>query len=234
MHLHQQGGWKEGPHGKGTFSNYRDKVLNGIRRQGHTYQEIGKRLGVTMKATTESNLELKGTAHHEAGHAVARMLLGKAFTTVTVVPGEGFAGLVEGMNLPLWLFDELECGGRPCSRRVLAEVRAVLVVYLAGTVAEQRFLNKEPEAWTWEQNREDAADFVLVLCGSEEEANRMLEEAWRKAKTLYLSEAEKQKAMDSHREKLLAAADKLFVADNEARSQAPRQAEMIHLLSWPR
>jgi len=34
--------------------------------------------------------------------------------------------------------------------------------------------------------------------------------------------------MDRHRDKLLAAADKLFVAENEARDRAPRQADRIH------
>src|SRR5262249_2872293 len=53
-------------------------------------------------------------------------------------------------------------------------------------------------------------------------------ELTRQAKALKLSEAEQQKVMDRHRDKLLAAADKLFVAENEARDRAPRQADRIH------
>jgi hypothetical protein len=53
-------------------------------------------------------------------------------------------------------------------------------------------------------------------------------ELTRQAKALKLSEAEKQKVMDRHRDKLLAVADKLFVAENEARDRAPRQADRIH------
>jgi hypothetical protein len=53
-------------------------------------------------------------------------------------------------------------------------------------------------------------------------------ELTRQAKALKLSEAEQQKAMDRHRDHLLAAADKLFVAENEARRRAPRQADKIH------
>jgi hypothetical protein len=53
-------------------------------------------------------------------------------------------------------------------------------------------------------------------------------ELTRQAKALKLSQAEKQKVMDRHRDKLLAATDKLFVAENEARDRAPRQAERIH------
>ena len=53
-------------------------------------------------------------------------------------------------------------------------------------------------------------------------------ELTRQAKALELSEAEKQTVMDRHRDRLLAAADKLFVAENEAGDRAPRQAERIH------
>jgi len=50
----------------------------------------------------------------------------------------------------------------------------------------------------------------------------------QQAKALKLSQAEQQKVMDRYRGKLLAAADKLFVAENEARDRAPRQADKIH------
>jgi hypothetical protein len=53
-------------------------------------------------------------------------------------------------------------------------------------------------------------------------------ELTRQAKALKLSEAEQQKVMDRHRDELLAAADKLFVAENEAKRRAPRQADKIH------
>jgi len=45
----------------------------------------------------------------------------------------------------------------------------------------------------------------------------------QQAKALKLSKAEQQKVMERHRDKLLAATDKL-VAENEARDRAPRRA----------
>jgi hypothetical protein len=53
-------------------------------------------------------------------------------------------------------------------------------------------------------------------------------ELTRQAKALKLSEAEQQKVMERYREALLAGADKLFVAEDEARRRAPRLAGKIH------
>jgi hypothetical protein len=53
-------------------------------------------------------------------------------------------------------------------------------------------------------------------------------ELTRQAKALNPSKAEKQKVMDRHRDKLLAATDQLFVVENKARDRAPHQADRIH------
>jgi hypothetical protein len=50
-------------------------------------------------------------------------------------------------------------------------------------------------------------------------------ELTRKAQALKLSEAEKQKVMNRYRDDLLAATDKLFVAQDAAQNRAPQHAD---------
>ena len=55
---------------------------------------------MSLMTETPSVPSLEAIAHHEAGHAVAALILGVAVRWVTIVPSEGYLGKCEVSNLP--------------------------------------------------------------------------------------------------------------------------------------
>lgn len=66
--------------------------------------------------------EKRATAYHEAGHAVAYILLDRKFDYVTIVPGGGFAGHLSGGQY---------------EGKVKRLINKEVIILLAGEVAEQ-------------------------------------------------------------------------------------------------
>ncbi|HEX3345555.1 MAG TPA: hypothetical protein VHS09_13320 [Polyangiaceae bacterium] len=114
--------------------------------------------------------ELAATAHHEAGHAVASVILGHRFHYVTIEPGDGNLGHV--------LYPASDRRFRPDeSWTPIAErrVRDAILVMLAGYIAEAKFTGRNN--WLGSRgDRDGAADLAMRACGSTEEVNAYL--AW--------------------------------------------------------
>lgn len=88
-----------------------------------------------MKPAMESNIEREATAYHEAGHAVAGFALKRAFTKVSIVPGDTTVGHCAFMPRPLKKTPEYRTVDSKF--RNIMERRAM--TYLAGGEAEQLF-----------------------------------------------------------------------------------------------
>ena len=80
--------------------------------------------------------ELASTAYHEAGHAVAHFVLGRRIDRVTIVPGNGYLGRVQGRVLPK-SWSPQQGDFRP--PRELRAAENLLTCLLAGPTAEARF-----------------------------------------------------------------------------------------------
>jgi hypothetical protein len=80
---------------------------------------------------------LGATAHHEAGHAVACIVLGRAFVRVTIMPEGDSLGHIRKTPPPKSLQPDIETG--PRERRWIE--REALIA-LAGPAAEARFLGR--------------------------------------------------------------------------------------------
>lgn len=84
---------------------------------------------------------LNATAHHEAGHAVARWWLGLSFREASIIPDqeEGTLGHVLTGGFPGWFNPELDKG-----QRVRLRVENEIVSLFAGQIAEAKFLGRRP------------------------------------------------------------------------------------------
>lgn len=108
--------------------------------------------------------ERRATAVHEAGHAVAHVLLEVPFETVTIVPDHerGFVGALHGAE-PWW-----EAADRELEPPSLDRVVSDAVTRLAGTLAEYRYSYRKPTRpsdWRdrWEVGAEQDHQTVVAL-----------------------------------------------------------------------
>ncbi len=106
---------------------------------------------------TRKERELRSTAIHEAGHAVASIVLRRKFRYVTIVPDpkRGSAGHVHIAP--------------PSSDASMPVLFDFLVRTLAGHYAEREF-GLRPRRDGWEADRHMAIDYAFEFCGSGEEA----------------------------------------------------------------
>ena len=121
-----------------------------------------------MKRTKRPRVDqTAATAHHEAGHVVARYKQDIPCGKVTIVPGDGYLGMVEG-SIPPKLMERLQFGGLTAAdeRRIDRES----VAFLAGHPADARFRGRN----NWRGSRSDREKFTEFACqlGLDEELTK--------------------------------------------------------------
>lgn len=110
--------------------------------------------------------ELTATAHHEAGHAVVSLALGRAVRRVSIVPNPKDDTLGHCRGYPSRRLARVSFLPFEEARRVV-EVRAL--VLFAGGLAEAEFLGRANRVGA-QGDREDLADLLLIATGSAAEA----------------------------------------------------------------
>jgi hypothetical protein len=90
---------------------------------------------------TRSRRQLEATAYHEAGHAVAHVLLQVPFRKATIREGDDYLGRVEGYKLGKTFLEKIETGD--LSLRDEDRIRRIVITLLAGHEAEQRFTGRK-------------------------------------------------------------------------------------------
>lgn len=94
---------------------------------------------------TERWTQRRGVAMHEAGHAVAAFKLGRAFTTVSIIPDKDTLGRVHSRPPGSWFRPDIGVTGRG---RVFIEHH--IMILLAGFEAEEawcRTVSGKPHDW---------------------------------------------------------------------------------------
>ena len=123
--------------------------------------------------------DLKATAYHEAGHAVAGWRLGCPILRVTVTPSGDYLGSVAGDNPIRHMFPDVD--GAP---EVDQAMREAVIILLAGSVAQKRF---DASSWREFHGASDfdfAGDLLLRLGGNGERASEISDELNRQAEVL--------------------------------------------------
>jgi hypothetical protein len=129
--------------------------------------------------------ELKATAHHEAGHAVAAWYLGLLKSksnsirlTIKADDAAGSLGHFVGDRIPKWYSPDSKM-----TDRIRLRAERHIVVSLAGQLAEARFLGEQPEFGSDGDNK-NAAMFASHLFTSDEVIDAYLRFCWCRAKEL--------------------------------------------------
>ncbi len=124
------------------------------------------------------------TAYHEAGHAVAAVLLRCPVESITIEPGEdsGCLGRCVLGDRPSWLCPDTSGGSRA---RFYIERR--MMILLAGRVAESKHLGR-PYHEGSEGDEDKIARLAEVICGSDGEDQKFI--AWLHARTVNLLSVE--------------------------------------------
>lgn len=106
----------------------------------------------------------EATAYHEAGHVVVALLEGLEIEYATIKASGHRAGHVKL---------------RGKTRRTTAsrlKLEGLIIVALAGDIAQRRFAPRSSRSWQTTGDRRDAVDMALSICGSGESATAYL--AW--------------------------------------------------------
>lgn len=109
---------------------------------------------------------LEATAYHEAGHVVACLELGRAFRSVTILPGDGYLGCVHYRPWPKSIKETGYADGR--TERWLE--RQALIA-LAGPAAEARFVGRYDHRAAG-RDYDHLLDIALSLYGDEDVASK--------------------------------------------------------------
>jgi hypothetical protein len=91
-----------------------------------------------MQDMTRKERKAAITAYHEAGHAVAHVMLGEDFDYVTIVPNDDSAGYIE-MTRPADIVEAWQNGDRLDNARVTQYTEHELIGILAGSEAQRLF-----------------------------------------------------------------------------------------------
>jgi len=144
-----------------------------------------------MEAIKDNNQQRQreATAYHEAGHAVAFFAFKHEFKSVSIIPGEGFNGILHGSGLPETLnIDEPS----PEEEQL---VREKIIISLAGPASEHRFTGCE----NWSGSRRDffkASTYAPILGRRPKEflepAREFVSSNWTKIEAVARSLLERQ------------------------------------------
>jgi hypothetical protein len=121
---------------------------------------------------------IERTAYHEAGHAVAAYLRHLRFTNVSIVPDRGTLGRCEFSEAPIII--DLSV---PPSPRTRARVETLIIVSLAGVIAECLLTGRH----NWRgahADLHDAARYAESLAGSDNEAGTYARWLWEHTRVL--------------------------------------------------
>jgi ATP-dependent Zn protease len=147
------------------------------------HDESGDRRGSPALKKKTGKSELECTAYHEAGHAVAHLLLGGAVRQVSIVPDAGRARLGHCRRYHLPSFRPDIDNGPKALPRVEREV----VAYFAGGIAEAHFRGRHCRSGA-RRDMEAAFDLACRVCASDEEAEKFLAWLYVRAKGLITAE----------------------------------------------
>jgi hypothetical protein len=127
--------------------------------------------------TKREQEELKETAYHEAGHAVANFAMGKRFTKVSItpIPESDSLGMVSGCHWQSKLDPELNEGSR-----LRNMVEREIITSFAGVVAEAKLTGRYNDIGA-SQDYHDAVFYASYVTGSAEETEAYL--TWLLEKT---------------------------------------------------
>lgn len=138
--------------------------------------------------------QLRATAFHEAGHAVAAFHLGIVVKRVSIVRGEDHNGLVSS-SLPKG-FDPDSVNLR--NRGI---VESNIIMCLAGPIAEKHFTGRYNHVGA-RQDYRTSIDLACLTCGSDKECERFVEWLWVRSENL-LKHPRNQQAVKALAEVLL-------------------------------
>src|SRR4051794_25702935 len=101
----------------------------------------------------ETYTDLRRTAIHEAGHGVMAYLVGRPFTTITVLPDDDALGYVQHAPPGDWFRPDIEV-----TQRVRHRAEQHIMIGLAGAETEQRWVcNADDAPADWEHHLEVGA-----------------------------------------------------------------------------
>jgi len=107
--------------------------------------------------------ELRATAYHEAGHAVAAWHEHLPIRAVSVIADDDTLGRVHHPPSPASFRPDIDAGPRARTR-----IEAHAIAFLAGTHAERLVVQRVSDA-SWSEDRRRAGALLSYLCGSAEE-----------------------------------------------------------------
>jgi hypothetical protein len=107
--------------------------------------------------TARALRRLTATAYHEAGHAVAMAQRCQRFRTVTIEPGKGYLGRVQGPAIPRPILDD-----SASRRRTALWYDDQIFTLLAGPRAERRFTGRSNHRGA-SYDYEAAADLIVRM-----------------------------------------------------------------------
>jgi hypothetical protein len=126
----------------------------------------------TRKPTPQ---QLRATAYHEAGHAVANIRHGIKIKSATIVPGDGYAGMVEAERFGLANPDAIVDDGRWRLWRQRGE--ALITVMLSGSLAQTRHRKSSVRGYHAHGDRQLAISIAEKIAGFGKVLDAYL--AWR-------------------------------------------------------
>jgi ATP-dependent Zn protease len=121
------------------------------------------------------------TAYHEAGHAVACCVFKHEFKTVSIIPGEGFQGILNGSGIP----EDFNIDNPGPEEKKLAWEQ--IIISLAGTASEYRFTGEDNWGGSMRDRRKAYAFAALLDRRVEdfyETAREFISSNWKKVEAV--------------------------------------------------
>lgn len=109
------------------------------------------------------------TAYHEAGHAVVAFFSGFRIEYATILPGDGFSGMMKARPQGRFSLDS----ATPAMRQ---KTENWILITLAGDIAQRKHAPRSSRQWHTTADRQAATDLALSVCGNGESATAYL--AW--------------------------------------------------------
>jgi len=122
---------------------------------------------------------LKGTAYHEAGHAVAALLLGRRFKAISIEPDGDILGLVSGIAWPRAFRPDTD----DIDSRARSNIEKRIMIAAAGEGAESLYTGRRVMHYAC-QDAMQAVDLASYVCPENEECSAYTNWLWLRAKNL--------------------------------------------------